>query len=273
MDTKEVLEVIEELHQRCNVLLDKSIKDYQKIVTICDRECIFKSDNIQAHFSALDSENSKMSTLIRRIESIAYGISADINKLLHDIKLILEEVLAPYDEYPILMKIFNRKYVSLLKLDAPIPFGIFVMSAEDIKKLDTTRLNLAYMRKKIEGSTKQQNKSFITSIEYQSSTSTLVINGEPIDVGKRSSRNDFLLRVFFKNKRQNLLKCNIDDMDVLDALEEEMPGKYPTHREAMKYILDGYKLLNNRIRYLIPHHEDLIIRINRGFALNPKLKQ
>ena len=109
-------------------------------------------------------------------------------------------------------------------------------------------------------------------ITYLPERHILIVNGNKIVIGTRGERTDLLLRVFFKNKRHNLLSGEVCDGDIFEEMEFLSLKTGKTKAEKRKYILDGYRKLNNDIRKSIPNGEDLVIRIENGFILNPKLK-
>ena len=97
---------------------------------------------------------------------------------------------------------------------------------------------------------------------------SLKINDKIIAVG-RGERCDTLLRAFFKNGRRNLLNTEICDADIYELLDGVRAGQDKSSKQ--KWILNGYRLLNDKVRKIVPNGEDLIVRIENGFVINPKL--
>ena len=141
--------------------------------------------------------------------------------------------------------------------------------SENLNALNNLRVKIGKIIEKIEFLPAFAPEQ-IVSVQYYPEKHKLTINKKSILVGD-GARYDLLLRAFFNETEYSLLNGEVCDGDIYLLAENDglLAGK--TRLEKRKYLLDGYRLLNDKVRKIVPDGKDLVYRVENGFVLNPEL--
>lgn len=140
--------------------------------------------------------------------------------------------------------------------------------ANKINELNEIISNLDEVIKNISSLLEDGGKIWL--IRYSKNERKLTINKNTLSVGTGKTRIDLFLRALCK-RANYLLKNPVYIGDIYELGDDDIfIGK--SKKEKQQYISNGYKELNDFVRELIPNRENLIIKDDKSFIINPKLK-
>ena len=259
MDKKALLSRLCALYDELGITISDTIPIYENNIKL--GETIFKSDMPtsddlkmvdELYCQELEKAGAKIWTMIKKTE-----------KILSDKEL--------FSAYPSLKMLINKK-----EDVKPIAFTNASLKntgydlAEELNRANELKQKLEKIIEKIEMLPDSKIEQII-SIRYLPEEHTLVVNDNNILIGN-SVKYDLLLRAFFNEQDYSLLSGQVCDGDIYSLAEDDGLLIDKSKAEKRKYVLDGYKLLNDKIRRIIPDGKDLVIRVENGFILNPDLK-
>lgn len=259
MDKKALLSRLCALYDELDITISDTIPIYENNIKL--GETMFKSDTpISEEWKMADElccqELEKAGAELWEVRKKSEGF-------LFDERLLLA--------YPSLKILVNKAedIEPIVSSDASLngtPYDL----VEDLNRANELKQKLKEVIEKIETLPDAKVEQII-SIEYLSEEHTLVVNGKNVLVGN-STKYDLLLRAFFSEREYSLLSGQVCDGDIYSLAENDglLVGKSKAVKR--KYVLDGYKLLNDKVRNVIPNHKDLVVRVENGFILNPDLK-
>lgn len=141
--------------------------------------------------------------------------------------------------------------------------------AESLNILNKLKVKIEKIIEKVEVLPASMPEKII-SVRYYPEKHKLTIDGRSILIGD-GARYDLLLRAFFNEEEYSLLSGEVCDGDIYLLAEDDGLLADKTKSEKRKYLLDGYKLLNDKVRKIVPGGKDLVSRVENGFVLNPEL--
>lgn len=219
-----------------------------------------------------DTSETAVGTSLRMIDKVR---SLDV-EVVDFTKVLREKLLNILPNSPVKLKRLLEKEA---KHNSIIPEGdydlppSFYDAARHINELNAVLVQMDLIAEEIERilDKKAVKLEYISIVNYDRTKSVLTINSKKQTIGANSPRMSALLAALFGGKRRNLVSQNIDDADIFEVIREVDQEKYNDKKSQRKCVLDTYKIINDKIRKNIPNGEDLITRIDNGFAINPKI--
>lgn len=219
-----------------------------------------------------NTSNTAVGTSLRAIDRVR-SLDTEVADFTKTLQKNLPEVLP---DSPVKLRRLLEKDV---KCDPVIPEGdyglpqSFYSAARRINKLNSVLAQINLIAKEIENvlDKKAIKLKYISAVSYDRAKNILTINSKKMIIGDRGGRISALLFALFGDGRHNLVSHDVDDARVFEIIEEADPEKYGDKASQRKCALDVYRIINDKVRKNIPNGEDLIVRIENGFAINPKL--
>ncbi len=219
-----------------------------------------------------NTSETAVGTSLRALERV-HTLEAEVSDFSKALQDKLSKVLP---DSPVKLKRLLEKDV---KCDPIIPEGddklprLFYGTARCINRLNSVLARINLIAKEIENvlDKKAIKLKYISTVSYDRAKNTLTINSKKQILGDRSGRISALLFALFGDGRHNLVSHDVDDARVFEIIEEADSEKYGDKASQRKCALDVYRIINDKVRKNIPNGEDLIVRIENGFAINPKL--
>lgn len=269
MDGKVLLKRIYKIHDDTQRKLKSFHRQYQAIAAA--QEDSGMSFGVQTY---RDTSSTAVATSLRAIDKVR---NLDV-EVVDFTEALQKKLLNVLPDSPIKLKRLLDKEV---KQEPIITEGVydlpqsFYKTAHHINQLNNVLAQIGLIAKEIEKilDKKVIKLEYISVVSYDRAKSVLTINSKKQTVGDRSQRKSALLTALFGDKRHNLVSHDVDDARVFEMIKEIDPEKYKNKTQQRKCALDAYKRVNDEIRKKIPtpNGEDLIIRRENGFTINPKL--
>lgn len=219
-----------------------------------------------------NTSETAVGTSLRAIDRVR-SLDTEVAGFTKTLQKNLPEVLP---DSPVKLKRLLEKDI---KCDPIIPEGdyglpqSFYCAARRINKLNSVLAQINLIAKEIENilDKKAIKLKYISAVSYDRTKNILTINSKKKVIGDKSGRMNALLTALFGDSRHNLVSHIVDDARTFRLIEEVDPEKYGNEAAQRKCALDVYIIVNDKVRKNIPNGEDLIIRIENGFMINPKL--